>query len=166
MPDTITKRNRDRNKRAQLRQRLKSLNNVENLAQSGGLRHDPTFMKKLGYLLQYGFQDQFEVRMNTGLYTFSANLKREYLREHEHLLIRKYSRLPDQPFVLFGTIAQRPSKPDNDEDGEENSEAADFQHLKEALMGMVGALSEVEPTFSGKLANEIIVDPIALYREI
>ena len=33
-------------------------------------------------------------------------------------------------------------------------------------MNMVEALFTVESTFSGKLANEIIIDPIAIYREI
>lgn len=40
------------------------------------------------------------------------------------------------------------------------------EYLKEAVMNLVEGLSEVESEFSGKLANEIIVDPIAIYREI
>ena len=101
----------DRNRKAQLKQRLKYLTNVGNLAKSMGLRQDPELLKKIVSLLEYGFQDQFEVRMPTGEYTFSANLKREHLREHEHLLIRKYSRFSERPFVLLGTIAQSPINP-------------------------------------------------------
>ncbi len=33
-------------------------------------------------------------------------------------------------------------------------------------MDLVGALSIVESQFSGKLEYEIIIDPIAIYREI
>ena len=109
------------------------------------------------------FQDQFEVQMPIKPYTFSANIKREYLRENEHLLIRKYSRFAEKEFVLVGTIAQSSSKSVNLEERDEDYES---QHLKEGLMYLVARLSEVESTFTGKLENEFIVDPIALYREI
>ena len=164
--EALAESNADRNKRAQLRQHVKSLGNMEKLAKSQGLRQDPDFLQKLGYLLDYGFQDQFEIQMAIDQYTFSANLKREHLREKEHLLIRKYSRFPEQPFVLFGTIAQTPSEPSGGGNGEENTEDAEPQHLREALMAMVAALFQVESSFSGKLPNEIIIDPIALYSEI
>ncbi len=156
----------DRNTKARLRERKKTLENLEQLAASAGMRQDPTFLEKLGFLLEYGFQDQFEVRMTTGPYTFSANLKREYLREKEHLLVRKYSRFPDEQFVLFGTIAQKPTNGADGNTDNMNTDDSDPEHLKEAVMGLVEALSKVEETFSGKLANEIIIDPIALYREI
>ena len=168
--ETLADSTSDRNRKAQLRQTLKSLTNVGNLAKSMGLRQDPDLLKKIVSLLQYGFQDQFEVRMPTGEYTFSANLKREHLREHEHLLIRKYSRFSERPFVLLGTIAQSPNKPvDSDDENEIDKESVnenDPQHLKEAIMGIVEALYKMESSFSGKVANEIIVDPIALYSEI
>ena len=102
--------------------------------------------------------------MPVGPYTFSADCKRNDLRENEHSLIRKYSRLSEKEFVLIGTIAQSPSKSINrQEDSEDSSET---QHLKEAIMSLVEGLSAVEFEFSGKLENEIIVDPIAIYREI
>ena len=40
------------------------------------------------------------------------------------------------------------------------------QYMREVIMNMVEALFAMESSFSGKLANEIIVDPIAIYREI
>ena len=156
----------DRNKKALLRQRLKALGNIENLATSKGLRQDPKFLEKLAFLLDFGFRDQFEVRMVTEPYAFSANLKREYLREDEHLLVRKYSRVPEKMFVLFGTIAQNPKKPEEEGSESEDVEIAAPEHIKEAVMQIVEALSDVEQSFSGKLENEIIIDPIALYREI
>lgn len=164
--ETLVKSTSDRNQKAQLTQRLKSLQNIKNLAHSAGLRQDPDLIEKLGYLLTYGFQDQFEVQMTTGGYTFSANLKREHLREDEHLLVRKYSRFPEKQFVLFGTIAQSPNRTVDSDDEREAAEDEDPQHLKKAIMRMVEALSAMEHSFSGKLANEIIIDPIALYHEI
>lgn len=162
--ETVAENIRDRNQRSQLRQRQKALTDIKKLAKEQGLHLDPKLLKNLIIVLDYGFQDQFEVQMPIKPYTFSANIKREYLRENEHLLIRKYSRLAEKEFVLVGTIAQSSSKSlVNDE---EHDEGYEYQHLKEALMSMVERLSEVESTFTGKLENEFIVDPIALYREI
>ena len=166
--ETLVESAADRNKKAQLRQRQKALSDAKNLAKSTGLHQDPIFMEKLCFVLDYGFQDQFEVQMPGGGYTFSANLKREYLRESEQLLVRKYSRFSEKDFVLFGTIAQGPTNSidiDND-DREGRDDNSNSQHLKEAIMQIVGSLSEIESSFSGKLENEIIIDPIALYREI
>ena len=157
----------DRNKKAELRQQLKAFRSIENLATSKGLRQDPKFLEKVAFLLNFGFQDQFEVRMLTGPYAFSANLKREYLREDEHLLVRKFSRFPEQPFVLFGTIAQTMKKRAKGEASEtESTDTAAPGHMKEVIMRVVEALSVMEQSFSGKLENEIIIDPIALYSEI
>lgn len=157
---------KNRNERADIQKRLKELDDIKTLASSQGLRQDPKFLEKLAFLLDFGFRDQFEVRMITEPYAFSANLKREYLREDEHLLIRKYSRLPEKMFVLFGTIAQDPKKPEVESSESGSSEVAAADHIKEAVMRIVEALSGVEQSFSGKLENEIIIDPIALYREI
>ena len=157
----------DRNERARLKQRQTALGNLENIAKTHGLHLDPTMLKELVLLLEYGFQDQFEIRMPIGQYTFSANLKREYLREHEHLLVRKYSRFPEKEFVLFGTIAQSPTtSPEIDSDDDKESVDNDPQNVKEAIMIIVEKLYGMESSFSGKLVNEIIIDPIALYREI
>ena len=154
----------DRNEKARLRQRIKQLTNIESLAKNRGLHQDPKFLENLTFLLDYGFQDQFEVQMPIGAFTFSADLKREYLREREHLMVRKYSRFSEREFVLFGTIAQgldRAEKPPKA--AQIDSEP---QHMKAALMQIVQALSNVEDSFTGKMMNEVIIDPIALYSEL
>ena len=102
--------------------------------------------------------------MSIGKYTFSADCKRDDFRENEHSLVRKYSRFAEKEFVLVGTVAQSSGEPIDYE--EVNYEDAKPQHPKEAIMDLVGALSVVESKFSGKLENEIIIDPIAIYREI
>ena len=133
-------------------------------AKAAGLHMDPSLLKHMKVLLQYGFQDQFEVRMLTNDYTFSANLKREYIRENEQMFVKKYSRFSEKEFVLFGTVAQS-SNIANYESQEEPLDTTPT-HLKQIIMGMVEALSNVESTYSGKLRDEIIIDPIAIYREI
>ena len=162
--ETAAQSIKDRNQKSRLRQRLKGLENIEKLAKDQGLYQDPVLLKKLAFVLEYGFQDQFEVRMPIEPYVFSSNFNREYLRENEHLLVRKYSRLPEKEFILVGTIAQSSSKSTDYEIGDEGD--YQFEHLKERIMYLVELLGIMESTFSGKLVNEIIVDPIALYHEI
>ena len=155
---------KDRNQKAKLRQKLKSMTNIEKVAKDQGLWQDPDFLEKLAFVLDYGFQDQFTVQMSMGSYTFSADCKRDAFREKEHSLMRKYSRFSEKEFVLVGTVAQSSREPfDRHDDTDVPTEPP---HMKEAIMNMVEALFEIESTFSGKLANEIIIDPIAIYRKI
>ena len=161
--ETAAESIKDRNKKAQLRQKLKGLTNIKNLAKDQGLHQDPEFMEKLRFVLDYGFQDQFEVQIPIEPYLFSSNFNRERLREDEHLLMRKYSRFAEKEFVLFGTVAQNSNEFIDHEEEEENYVS---QHIKEMIMFLVEKLSVMESTFTGKLASEIIIDPIALYREI
>ena len=154
-----------KNTKAQLRQRLKVLNNVGKLAESAGLQQDPTFLEKLEFLLDYGYQDQFEIQMPVSGYTFSASLKREYLRDDEELLVKKYSRFSEKDFILFGTITQSLTQVMDDDD-EDSVDEQSPEHLKVVIMQMVEAISGIEASFFGKLVNEVVIDPIALYREI
>ena len=134
------------------------------MAEDLGLRQDPKFLKNIALVLDYGLQDQFTVQMPIEPYTFSADCKRDDLREDEHSLIRKYSRFAEKEFVLVGTVAQSSSKlVDSQKDDKDVYEP---QHIKEVIMTIVEALSVMESTFSGKLANEIVIDPIAIYREV
>ena len=161
LEETIT----DRNQRARARQQHKQVLNIAKMAQDAGLRQDPELLEKMAYLLKFGFRDQFEVQLPVGGFIFSANLKREYLREDEHLLVRKFSRLPDRDFVLLGTVAQAPNRDEGCGDGERDPESSVPASLKEALMQLVQSLADVESTFTGRLTNEVVIDPIALYRE-
>lgn len=151
----------DRNQRSQLQTRFNSLTNINKLASESGLRQDQGFLDDLALLLSYGFQDQLEVQMKNDGAIFSANLNRSFLREPEELVIRKYSRQTEVEFTLFGIVTQ--NQREKLEDIEEKEE---FDSIKEALMNLVSHLSNVEATFTGRLSNEIIVDPIALYIEI
>ena len=156
---------KNRNQRTRSKQKQKGVSNIKNLAKDQGLHLDPTFLKKIALVLDYGFQDQFIVQMPIGLYKFSADCKRDNFREDEHSLVRKYSRLAEKEFVLVGVVAQSSNKPIDYEEVED--EDSKFQpHLKEAIMALVEKLSTAEFQFTGKMLNEIIIDPIAIYREI
>ena len=66
--------------------------------------------------------------------------------------------------MLVGTVAQSSRESVNSKDN--NDVSQEHRHMKEAIMDLVEALFAIESSFSGKLANEIIVDPIAIYREV
>lgn len=156
------KRNtKDRNQKSKLQAKFKSMTNINKLATESGLQQDQDFLDDLSLVLSYGFQDQLEVQMGLVDTIFSANLNRSFLREPEELVIRKYSRKTEVNFTLFGIITQ--FQREMLEDLEEKDE---YDSIKEALMNFVSHLSNVEATFTGRLSNEVIIDPIALYTEI
>lgn len=151
----------DRNKKAKLQQQLKALTNVERLAKESGLHQDQKFLDDLSFLLNYGFQEQLEMQLELNGRLFSANLKREYLREGEELIIRKYARKTEKDFVLFGAVTQATGVGRTKTEIEETPSS-----IKKAIMGLVASLSEVEAGYTGRLSNEIIIDPIAVYTEL
>lgn len=151
----------DRNSKIKLDAQFKTLANINKLATNSGLQQDQKFLDDLALLLAYGFQDQLEVQMHSDGKIFSANLNRSFLREPEELVIRKYSRKTEVDFTLFGIVTQY--KREKLEDLDEKEE---YGSIKEGIMNLVSHLSNVEATFTGRLTNEIIIDPIALYTEI
>ena len=165
---------KDRNAKARLRERQKALADLKNIAKAQGLYYDPVALEKLSLILEYGFQDRFEVQMTVGDYIFSTILKTEHLREREQLLVSKYSRFPEKEFVIFGIVTQGPTTSlaldssgtdDAEDDGEGDADGSEI-HMKEAIMGLVDKLSQMEFALSGKLPNEVVIDPIALFLEV
>lgn len=159
--EKVRSNTKDRNQRSKLERQVKDMANINKLAKESGLQQDQGFLDDLALVLNYGFQDQLEIQMDLSGFYFTANLKRDSLRENENLIIRKYSRQTEVDFVLFGVITQsQGSSVDDVEDSEE------YENIKEALMNLVSHLTNVESTFTGRLSNEIIIDPIALYTEL
>ena len=134
--------------------------NVKKLAKEQGLNVDKKFLDSLSYLLDFGFGNQLEVQLEYNDYLFSTNLKREYLRENENLLIKKYARKTEKEFTILGIITQYQNI-----ETEENTQNTQ-EHLKVALMEVVSKFTNLELTFTGKLKNEIMIDPIAIYTEL
>lgn len=156
---SITK---DRNQQSKLTSYDKGIIKIiEQLAKDKGLQQDQAFLDNLALILDYGFQDQLDIQMQLIDFMVSANLKRDCLRESEELIIKKYSRRTECSFVMFGIISQY--KRDKLEDIKETDSTLS---IKEALMNMVAHLTNIEEGFIGRLSNEVIIDPIALYTEL
>ena len=106
------------------------------------------------------------------------------MRESMAMEIKKYSRTPDQYFTILGVVTQRgnpkpaENPPLNDiesetsietialESAEESFGESSPDHLKTHISSMVENVAEIERGFTGCLENEIIIDPIAIYREV
>ncbi|MDP9350733.1 MAG: hypothetical protein M3P51_04230 [Chloroflexota bacterium] len=149
---------------------------------------DAQFLEQLTYLLEFGFGDHLEAQISFALQSgtdrmlYTAVLDRESLRESASSLVKKYSRHSECPFTIFGVMTQRsrigkwnePARgidesfnPGGAEhDNPDLSSAGEPKHLKEALGQMTEHIGNIEDTFFGRLPNEVIVDPIAIYREV
>jgi hypothetical protein len=161
---------KDKNRKARLREQKKLLSNIEASAKKKGLHLDGDFLKKLSLLLQYGFGEQLEVRIALPTSAgkkieFAAPLNREYLREDDVSIVRKYSRRTQKELVLLGVATQVGEQSEEQETPKQDDED-EPSHMKRALLNMVKLLSAVEETFIGILENEVVIDPIAVYRTL
>ncbi|MGB6065079.1 MAG: hypothetical protein WBG50_09735 [Desulfomonilaceae bacterium] len=139
---------------------------------------DPEFITKLGMILDYGYGGHFEVQIrpygdDPKKPFFSALLKRQHLREDEKLVVKKFSRRALEPFCLIGIVCQgtikieRPkAQPSTSTDAPGSIESTNSADFRDTLKGMVSAVAEMEKAFMGRRSNEVVIDPIALYREI
>lgn len=118
-------------------------------------------MEKIALLVKYCFSDQFEIQQLGDESIFTSCLKREFLREKEDILVKKYSRKTEKEIVVFGMISQAfsGSEPEIDDD-------KDYENMKAVLMNFVKHLTNVEISISGKQENEVVIDPIAAYFEV
>jgi len=164
----------DRNQKAKVNSILKSKTDFKRHLMEQGLNMDDEFIKNLAYVLDYGYNQQFEVQLpikskNESFQLFSAQLKRENLKEDEYSIIKKYSRETEKEFKLFGILTQKlttESKLKIFEELKRREINDETPNMKEALMNMVSILTNLETTFTGKLNYEYVIDPIALYIEI
>ena len=136
-------------------------------AEFSGLRMDPDFLSSLALLLEYGFGEQLHLRLTlngTGegeTLQFDAPLDRRFLREPDTSLVRKYARKTQKPLTMVGVVTQAgevPPAPANP--------SLEGANMKQAVTQMVDGIAGVEGTFFGRRAHEVVIDPIAVYREL
>lgn len=130
-------------------------------ARSKGMYKEPDFLEGLRLVLDYGFHDQLELQLRILDFIFSADLNRNYLRESDDLIIRKYSRRTEKEFIVFGIVTQSNVEETIIPEIEDESES-----MKSAVLNIVNHLTDLELSFTRKLVNEIKIDPIAVYTEL
>jgi len=141
---------------------LKKLLNFKALAQENSLYQSQKFLDDLSLLTKYGFSDQFEITQSKGEPLFTSCLKRDFLRESEDLLVKKYSRKTEKEVVVLGMISQAFSE----NEVELGADDEDFSNMKGALLNLVEHLTNIENSISGKQPHEVVIDPIAVYFEV
>ena len=136
-------------------------------AEFSGLRMDQDFLSHLALLLEYGFGAELHLRVAVGATSeatglqFDAPLDRRFLREPDSAIMRKYARKTQKPLTVVGVVTQAgeaappPSFP-----------SLEGANMKQAVTQMVDGIAGVEGTFFGRRAHEVVIDPIAVYREL
>lgn len=160
---------KDRNQKSKAKSVLTNkLGNWKTLAKEQGMQLDENYLSALKYLLNYGYQQQFEIQLpiinETENCFFSAILKRDKFKELEDILVKKYSRLSEKEFTIFGIITQ--TKENNPEPIFTSIHEKNPESMKASVMNMINKLSVLENVFVGRQNNEYVIDPIAIYQEL
>lgn len=122
---------------------------------------DAEQQEALSYLLSFWYESMFAIQAEVNETTYTAELKRDHLREDAQLITRKYSRLSEKEFSILGTISLKENirtKVTQDDIKGEN--------LRLAIKQLIELYTDVENNLWGILPNEVIIDPIAVYIEI
>ena len=160
---------KDRNQKSKSNSIVDSrITSLKALAKEKGMQLDETYLNALKYLLNFGYQQQFEIQLpiinDIQTYFFSAILKREKLKEFEDILVKKYSRLTEKKFTIFGILTQ--TKDNNVKEIFNSIHAHNPDSVKAGILEMINKLSVLENIFAGRQSNEYIIDPIAIYQEL
>lgn len=162
--ESLNKENniKDRNQLSKVKQITKSLEKkINDILIENGLRLPDNDLKHMANLMEYGFHGELEFRIHPKNLNIqlSAILNREYLRDREIQFVSKYSRQTEYEFTMVGIVTQSGKKinflPEHDPNG-----------IKDACLILADKLNIMENTFMGRLDNECIIDPIAIYREL
>ena len=148
-----------KNKQKQVLNRYKKIS--EDFLREQGLMLDKTYIKDLSTLMNFGFQDVFEIRfvIDGSPVSYSAIINPANLKEKEQILISKYSRMTEREFTLLGIVTQSGnSKPE--------IPTLEGEQLKGAVQGMHQVIANLEQQFMGVASNECIIDPIAIFTEL
>ena len=161
--DDAAKKTNDRNQKAKIKNTKASVDSIfKNYLREQGLNVNDKFAENLAKLYDFGYKDMFAVHIPylESNIVFASILNREFLKEKEESLIAKYSRRTEIKFTIVGLLTQcGGEKALIDSDDSESS-------MKQASLNFTSIISNLEDTFNGRLGNEYIIDPIAIYREI
>lgn len=140
--------------------RIASDGEAKKRAGEAGMQFNQKVANSALKIVNYGFDGLLEANMVLAAHLFSAPLKREFLRETEQMILHKYSRISEIEFNMLGIITQRGS----DAQAEENHpDVGSADGMKEAMRTLSLHLRTFERVFSAPSANEVIIDPIAIY---
>ena len=132
-------------------------------AREMGLQMNQKWTDALSLLIEYGYAGLLEFHIETKGLSFSAPIKRNFLRESEKMLLHKYSRVTQTPFTILGMVTQRFDAKAADTP---IPDVGDTVGIKPAMRALSLHLRQLEQTYVGPTEGEIIIDPIAVYSSI
>lgn len=141
--------------------KLRDDKHIHKLAVERNLYKNEKFLKELTMLTNYGFSEEFEIQQKINNYLFTSTLNRDFLREKENILIKKYARKTEKDIFVVGIITQT-----SKENIPNLSDVQVPKNMRQGLSGMIEHLNLIEYSLFGKAENEIIIDPIAVYTEL
>ena len=150
---------RDKAKLAELTRQTRAMVDVVALAKKQGMYQDPKFLEDLGLLTDFAFAKQIELHQTVGALLFSSPLTRDWLREPEGMLVRKYSRQTEKALVVVGLVTQSLDAVP----AAAPPEGVKPSNMKAATINMLNHIAALESTLSGRSDNEVVIDPVAVY---
>lgn len=157
----LTNKAKDREQRNKVGLLKKEIDKrFEEYLKGNGLRLDEKWLDHLKNIVLYGYKNNLEILLPApNNILFSSVLNRDFLKENIDSLIYKYSRKSEVEFTIIGTITQIGNSRANLDDvhGEGNA-------FKSANRNILNILAKLEDSFTSRLENECIIDPIAIYR--
>ncbi len=135
--------------------------NIQRMAEKAGLHRNGKFLNCLAEILEFSFQNKLEIQLEAANLAFTADLKREMLREPIENIIRKYSRKTEIEFTIVGLITQATAPLEDIA-----VPVIDSEHLGTIVRNFTHHIRNIENTFSSRMSNEIFIDPIAVYTTI
>lgn len=134
---------------------------IDEFLKQNGLQIEEKMVKNISTILSYGYRDSYEVKLvidNVPI-IYSAIVNQDYLKEPEHVLVSKYSRLTEKEFTIVGIVTQV---------GKEKTKLPQLEgnEMKGATQFVNEQIANLEEQFSGRSTNEIIIDPIAIFSEL
>lgn len=131
-------------------------------AQESALQLNEKVAAAAADIIEFGFGDLLEVYMRVGDLELSAPIRRDFLREDDHLFIQKYSRRPAFPFTILGIVSHNPSR----EHSVEIPNVIDAADPKAAMRYLAMHMAAIEQEYGSKGHAEYVIDPIAIYSEV
>lgn len=164
MDEAIKQNNqiKDREKKNKQNQAIKAVKSrIDEYLKEAGLILSDQYIKNLSTIMQYGYRDNYEIRLNipeSELYC-TAIINHAYLKEPEQILVSRYSRLTEKQFTIIGILTQV---------GNDKTELLQptGNDMKNATQGLTTQIANLEEQFNGRCTNEFIVDPIAIFTEL
>ena len=161
--DDAIKETKDKNYKNKLGQEKKNRQSkFKQYLLEAGLNINDEWLAHLQKIYDYGYKDLFTIRVPYVHQSiiFESMLNRSFLKEDESSLISKYSRRTEVEFSIVGLLTQC---------GREKVQIPNLDassSMKSASINFTNIISNLEDTFNGRLGNEYIIDPIAIYREV